>query len=92
MTTALDYRKQVSSNKPAKAFLKARKVYGKRMEDAPGKSRNKHEVKTNFNELIRLQIKQSEKHQRAVKLRTGMVLAVVLGLLYLSLFGISLPG
>lgn len=85
MTTALDYRKQVSSNKPAKAFLKARKVYGDRMEDAPRKPIDKNQVKTDFNELIRLQIKQSEKHQRAAKLHVGIIMAISIVLLFLSL-------
>lgn len=56
MTTALDYRKQVQLNKPAKAFRKARKVYGNRMEDAPRKAGKGKEVTTDFKALIAMQI------------------------------------
>lgn len=65
MTTALDHKKQKSTNKPTQSFGKALSIYKKRQSKAQNNSATQVDVTTYFKELIRLQIERSEKHQKS---------------------------
>jgi len=62
---ALDNKYQVYENQPKKAFEKARKVYGKRMQNAPRNPVDRREITTDFEELLRLRKANSRKKDRA---------------------------
>lgn len=81
MSTALDYKHQVYSNKPKRAFLKAQKVYGKRMQNAPRNSINKQEITTDFKELLRLRKANARRKDRSsarFQLFIGLSLSIFL--------------
>lgn len=82
MTTALDYLNQVKRNKPAKAFVKARRIYGDRQEHAP-KAKKQREVTTDFNEVIAWQIKRSESSKRAYHRFLAFLGVAILATLFL---------
>ena len=65
MTTALDYKNQKSTAKATRSFGKALGIYNKGQKQTSTKRGPKTEVTTDFNELIRLQIERSAKHQKA---------------------------
>ncbi len=60
----LKHQYQVDHNEPRKAFEKAKKIYGKHVEDAPIKSKLNKPINTDFDELLRIRKKQSLKQYR----------------------------
>ena len=82
MTTALDYHNQVKRNVPGKAFVKARRIYGNRLEDAP-KPKKKSKTTTDFNEVIAWQIKRSESRKKAYNRFMAFLSIGILAVLFL---------
>lgn len=65
---AVDNKHQVYENKPKKAFQKAKKIYGKRMEDAPTNPPIKSTITTNFDELLELRKHNASKNYAKLKI------------------------
>lgn len=65
MSTALDYKRQVYQNRPKKAYEKAQRVYGKRMQDAPKKVNESTKVTTDFTALLELRKSNAQRKERA---------------------------
>lgn len=84
---ALDNKKQVKNNKPAKAFSMARKVYGDRMEEAPKSHVKAKMVTTNFDELLNIRKANASRRDRSNRrflMFLGMAMALFIVIFILT--------
>lgn len=66
MSKFLSYKRQAKASETRQAFLKAKTVYGKHMEDAPVTS-SASEVSTDFDALIGLRNSRSDRFQKGYR-------------------------
>lgn len=86
---ALDNKKQVKNNKPAKAFVKARKIYGDHMEDAPVNPVPSSEINTNFKQLMQLRYDKMKKRRRSDRLFFIFLLIAIALVIVITLFSMG---
>ncbi|GAB5526815.1 MAG: hypothetical protein Roseis2KO_46870 [Roseivirga sp.] len=77
MSKFLSYKRQAKASETRQAFIKAKTIYGKHMEDAPV-TNSTSDVSTDFDELIGLRNSRSDRFQKGYRL---FLFFLILGLI-----------